>query len=156
MGPVIHTQSWERDAAHNGTWKSSIPHADSRSFTSSTATHRNNLPAGFITVMNDCSLVSATLGKVGHDESVSFKKSHVTAWWMLHFSSCSYLQQLWTSATCFFFIKQKTGAYCVFHMLHHICLNSMVYDSRLVQYVGEAYRGQMPRWTNMEVYSACT
>lgn len=38
---------------------------DGWSFTSSKPTYRNNLPAGFLTVMNDCSLVSATIWKVG-------------------------------------------------------------------------------------------
>lgn len=54
---------WEYSAAHNATWETSILHADERSFTSSTDSYRNNLPAGFITVMDGCSLVSATFQK---------------------------------------------------------------------------------------------
>lgn len=154
---MIDIQSWECNAAHNATWKSSMPHADDRSFTSSTATCRNNLPAGFITVMNDCSLVSATLRQVGSDEPFSFKKKK--GLWQAdeRYIWGFQLMLLSTAVTSewnmFLFMRQNTRGYCMFHMLHHVHLNFMVYDSRLVQYFSAAYRGWRP--TSMKVCSTC-
>lgn len=155
MGLVIDIQSWERNAAHNATWKSSIPHAHDWSFTSSTATCRTNLPAGFITVMNDCSLASATLGKVGHNEPFSLKKKKaydrlMNVWGFQLMLLSAAVMKKWNM---FLFIKQKTRGYCMLHTLHHVHLNFIVYDSRLVQRFSTAYRGWMA--TRMKVCSAC-
>lgn len=114
----LTSHSCEYNAEHNATWKSPIPLADGLSFTGRTATWRNNLPAGFITVMNDCSLVSDTLGKVGHDEPFSFKKRPVAHWWMLHRPYSSH--ELWTSTHSIIF------AY------------TQAYDCSLLQAVGNA------------------
>lgn len=80
--------------------------------------------------MNDCSLVSDTVTKVGHDELFSSnKKKKACEWWsdVRTLSWCSSVQQSW--------VKKETS---VFHITFAW---NCVSDSRLVQHFSIAYRG---------------
>lgn len=124
------------------TWESPIRHADDRTFTSATETCRNNLPAGFITVMDEGSLVSATQGKDGLKwwgffiQKKKEKGLWQTGWWTLRLRLL--LDALIYSGhkLVFLFIKyhKNTGGNCIFHMLHHVC-----FHSRLVQCLQRLY-----------------
>lgn len=111
------------------------------SFTSGTATWRTNLPAGFITVMNDCSLVWDALWKVEHDEPFSFIKGLYDRLMNVTFEAFS-----WS------FYSSHEQQY--FSNVLSYLLEFKFYDSRLVQPFSSAYRWCMPR-QSMEVYSAC-
>jgi len=66
------------------------------SFTKTTATCRNYFPAGFITVTNDCSLVSIHMLCLYLSDGAFWQADK---WHVWYFCRCSSLQYSWISAT---------------------------------------------------------